>query len=781
MTKSHSRFHLPIAVLLLMGGLTSARAAEGVAAPIVGPITLSGHVKPMLEEYCFSCHNPEKQKGDLDLKAYADKPDLTANRKVWEKVAEMLDSREMPPDKKPQPSEEQRDLMLRFIDGQLSQADCSIDRNPGKVTIRRLNKAEYQNTIRDLLGVEYAPTEFPNDAVGYGFDNIGDVLSLPPMLMEKFLTAADEIVRKAIALDAVPMPWNQRIAGEKLKPESSDVYPAETGGSLGFYREGAATMSFDAPQKGEYTFRLWAYAELAGPDAPKLALRVNGKDVKVFDVTNPEKRAIYEVTTTLEPGPQKVSIAYLNNYKDLENADEKLRGDRNVFLAEMTIAGPTVMPAVSDSHRRLITRLPKPGEEHAVAVEILSAFVPRAYRRPVQPAEVERLAKFVDLSMKNGGSFLEGIQVAVQATLVSPHFLFRWELDPAALEPGSIRDLTDWEVASRLSYFLWSSMPDAELSALAAKGELRKDGNLEKQVRRMIQDPRSRAFVENFGGQWLQTRNLAEFTVDPETFPTWNESLKSAMKEETTRFFEAVMKEDRPVTTLLDADFTFLNEKLARWYGIEGVKGDEFQRVTLAADSPRGGVLTQGSVLISTSTPTRTSPVIRGKWILEQILGTPPPPPPPDVPPLAEQKAVDQSGSLRQRFEQHRSATECAGCHAKMDPLGFALENFDATGRWRDMDGKFAIDASGKLANGTAFEGPRELKQVLKGNKHFVRSFTQKMMIYALGRGLEYYDRCACDLVLLEAAKQENRFSALVIGIVTSDPFLKRKHEIAKN
>jgi hypothetical protein len=299
----------------------------------------------------------------------------------------------------------------------------------------------------------------------------------------------------------------------------------------------------------------------------------------------------------------------------------------------------------------------------------------------------------------------------------------------------------------------------------------------------MLQDWKARAFVNNFAGQWLQIRNMFEVGIDPDLFPRWDDSLKGAMKEETERFFEAVMKENRPITELLDADFTFLNEKLARYYGIDGVKGDQFQRVMLPKDSPRGGVLTQGSVLISTSTPTRTSPVIRGKWILEQILGTPPPPPPPDVPPLTEQTKTNQSASLRQRLEQHRSKVECAGCHSLMDPLGFALENFDATGAWRDKDGNFPIDASGKLrgADGKSFNGPKELKLVLKDNKKFVRSLTEKMMIYALGRGLEYFDKCAVTAIATELPRDGNRFTALVTGIVTSDPFLKRKREIAQN
>jgi hypothetical protein len=746
-----------------------------------GPVMLGEQIKPLLKEYCFDCHNADKQKGDLNLVPVADNLKLLENRAVWEKVAELVESREMPPEKKPQPSEEQRELVIKYIDSQISILDCTAQKNPGKVTIRRLNKEEYRNTIRDLLGVNFQPEDFPNDEVGYGFDNIGDVLSLSPMLMEKFITAADEIVQKAIVLGAEPKPFVKRLKGDKFVSANEWVKPLETR-VLGLYREGEGTAAFEAPAKGEYLFRVRAFAELAGPEAPKLALRVGGRELQVFNVTNQDKGAIYEVRTALEAGQQKVSVAYLNNYNDQTNPDAKLRGDRNVFVDTVEITGPPGTPlAVPESHKRLIPHLPQPGQEREVATELLRTFAQRAYRRPVTEAEVARLVGFVDLALKHQGTFLEGMQAAVQAALCSPHFLFRWELDPEAMKPGDVRELGDYELASRLSYFLWSSMPDPELFALAAKGELRQSGNLEKQVARMMQDWKARAFVSSFAGQWLQIRNIWEVNVDPNAFPKWNDSLKGAMKEETERFFEAIMKEDRPVTDLIDADFTFLNEKLARFYGIEGVKGDGFQRVTLPADSARGGVLTQGSVLVSTSTPTRTSPVIRGKWILEQILGTPPPPPPPDVPPLPEQKAVNQTASLRQRFEEHRSRSECAGCHAKMDPLGFALENFDATGAWRDTDGKFPIDASGKLTNGTAFNGARDLKRVLKSNKNFVRSLTRNLMTYALGRGLESYDRCAADAVMAQAEKQGYKFSALVVGIVTSDPFLKRKLEVVKN
>jgi hypothetical protein len=774
-----SKSFLPVVVAglaVLWPGAVSLGAEAGGAHT---PITLKDHIKPVLEKYCFDCHNDKKHKGDVNLLSVADNPQLEQNRKVWEKVVDVVEGGDMPPEKKPQPSEDQRDLIVKFLDGELSKADLAGPINPGKVTIRRLNREEYKNTIRDLMGVDFEPEDFPNDEVGYGFDNIGDVLSLPPMLMEKYIAAADEIVHKAIVADAGAKPEVKRFVGDQFATTDKEAVRPLENKVLGLYREGEGTLKYAFPRAGEYTFRIRAYGELAGPELPKMALRVGGKNVKIFEVGNEGKGKVYEVSGTFPAGGQTVAVAYLNNYVDLNNPDPKLRGDRNLFVEYVEIqAPPGAAPSLPESHKRLITRMPQPGQEHEVAMEILGRFLPEAYRRPVTPAEVERVAKFVDLAQKNGGSFLEGIQTAFQAALCSPYFLYRWELDPASMKAGDTRDLTDYEIASRLSYFLWSTKPDQELFALAAKGELRKPEVLEKQVNRMLHDWRAWALVSNFGDQWLQIRNIWDVSIDPDTFPKWNDELKGLMKQETERFLDAIIKEDRPITDLVDADFTFLNEDLARYYGIEGVTGKEFRRVTLPKDSPRGGVLTQGSVLVSTSTPTRTSPVIRGKWILEEILGTPPPPPPPDVPPLQEQKAINQTTSVRQRLEQHRNRPECAGCHAKMDPLGFALENFDATGAWRVNDGKFKIDASGQLANGTTFSGPRELKQLIKGNRNFVRCLTQKLLTYALGRGLERYDRRTVDGIVTKIGQQGNRFSALVTAIVTCDPFLKRRPEV---
>jgi len=753
------------------GGLLvlSARADETGNVPP----TLEKDVRPLLEEYCFDCHNPDKKKGDINLEDVTADPKPLSHRAVWEKVADAVENGDMPPEKKPQLTEDQRRIILSFLDNQFA-GDCKTNRNPGHVTIRRLNRSEYRNSIRDLLYVDYWPEDFPNDEVGYGFDNIGDVLSLSPLLMEKFIAAAEEVSKKAIIVDAKP--HVRRFKGDSFICKNEDLVRPLGDDTQGFYREGEASRDIDFPGSGDYVLRIRAYGDQAGPEAPKLSVRIDGQELQVISVPAfPDSPQSYDVKLHAEKGGHRVSLAYLNNYKDENNPDPKLRGDRNVFVKYVELTGTADASKLPESHKRLITKMPQPGEEHAVAREILQPFLKRAYRRPVSDTEVERVVRFVDLAIEQKGTFLEGMQVAVQAVLCSPEFLFRWELDTREVKPGELRTLTDYQVASRLSYFLWSSMPDEELFALADKGELCQDGNLEKQTLRMMRDWRAREFVNNFADQWLQIRNIWEVAPDPAAFPNWNDELKGLMKEEAERFFEAIMKDDRSVLDLLDARFTFLNEKLARFYGIDGVEGNDFRRVELPANSPRGGVLTLGGVLLATSTPNRTSPVIRGKWILEQILGTPPPAPPPNVPPLAEQNAVNQSASLRQRLQQHMSKVECAACHKRMDPLGFALENFDATGAWRDKDGKFPVDASGKLPNGKEFNGPQTLREVLRSGRNFKVTLAEKMMTYALGRGVESYDRCAVDAVVAKMTENGDKFSALVTGIVTSEPFLKRK------
>ena len=765
--------------LTVLSGAVAPSQSSQTGASRVEAMTFAKHLKPFFAEYCFSCHGKEKKKAGVNLEVFGDNTVILADRRIWESVVDMLESREMPPEKKPQPSEEQRQSIIQFIDSELAKLDCNGPINPGKVTIRRLNRNEYNNTIRDLVGIDFKPAaDFPSDEVGYGFDNIGDVLSLPPILMEKYLAAAEQIVTMAIVADN---PWNspvKRIEAETL-PSTANGGTFEDR-ALSLDTEGEAYTEFPFPQKGDYIVRARAFGQQAGPDPARMAFRLGGKELKVVDVPTVESHpGIYEVRARIESGKQRLAIAYVNNYNVSDHPDPKLRGDRNLIVDYIEVEGPigAEPQPLPEAHSRIIPRHPAPGTEHAFAKEILGKFARRAYRRPVRGDEVERLVRFIDIANAEKGTFEEGIQLALQAILTSPHFLYRWELDPQPENPGTVRPLSDYEIASRLSYFIWSSMPDEELLSLAEGGALTKRATLQAEVERMLQDTKAKALVESFASQWLTIRNLEIAAPDPDLFPDFDEKLRTAMRKETELFFEAIMREDRSVLEFLDSNFTFLNERLARHYGIEGVKGEQFQRVSLNKANGRGGILTQASILTITSNPTRTSPVSRGKWILEQILGAPPPPPPPDVPQLAENQKAIQGGSLRQRLEQHRSNPDCAVCHNKMDPLGFAFENFDAIGAWRSLDGKFPIDASGKLPTGQTFNGADELKAILKSQSTFIRSLAEKMLTFALGRGLEYYDKCAVDDICKALVKNDCKFSSLITEIVKSEPFLMRKKE----
>ncbi len=731
-----------------------------------------------LEKHCVSCHGPEKQKAELDLEALlgGGTPKIE-DRDAWERVLDMVAFREMPPENKPQPSETERQAAVEYLHHHMESLSCTGPTNPGRVTTRRLNRIEYQNTIRDLVGVTFDATEaFPRDEVGYGFDNIGDVLSLSPLLMEKYLEAAEAILDQAILSEIPDWPPVQRLQENVFKSDSDDVR-AERRKYLGFFREAEATATFSVEQKGRYQIRARAFQQKAGPEPARLTVKVDGKLLEEFDVTaEGRKPALYDLTLPLEPGKHTITIGYPNNYNDSRNPDRSLRGDRNMFVDYMEIKGPLDVerPALPEAHTRIIPRQPKSGEEEVLAREIFSRFATRAYRRPATDVEVDRLAQLFLSVLNDGGTFNESVKIALSAVLASPHFLFRWELDPAK-SPEDTRPLTGYEMASRLSYFLWSSMPDAELMRLAAGNQLGDPKVLRVQVARMLDDPRSEFLVINFIGQWLQLRNMDSVAPDPEIFPEFDDTLRAAMREETERFVLTLVREDRSLLQLLDADYTYLNERLAKHYDIDGVTGDEFRRVRLEPDGRRGGVLTHASILTITSNATRTSPVNRGKWVLEQILGTPPPPPPPDVEELEETKEASATASLRERMEMHRSNPDCASCHSKMDPIGFALENYDAIGRWRDTDGDFPIDPSGKLTGGITVTSPADLRRALAANEKFIETLCENMLTYALGRGTEYYDKCAVDLVIEQLKATDYRFSTLVTAIVLSEPFLKRQ------
>jgi len=766
---------------------TGAQTAKSTRKPAASPqgssatTAFDSTIRPLLARYCTDCHGAAKPKAGLNLASFVDERSAGANRKVWNRVGEYVEGGLMPPEERPQPSRQDVARLIQWIKDARAAADCGRTFDPGSVTLRRLNRAEYNNTIRDLVGVDFHPADdFPSDDVGYGFDNIGDVLSLSPILMEKYLKAAESISEQAIV--AGPRARGPVVAWDAQKLDAkAGGEPTDDGRIL--TSDGEIAVTHHLPASGEYVLCIRASGDQAGPEPVRMAMRIDGKELKRFDVTASRGHG-QECTfrQRLRQGTRRLSAAFLNDYYKPDDPDPRKR-DRNLIVESIQIEGPLYAAgsALPESHRRIIFQTPRSRHEAPEAAHaILQRFATRAFRRPVPEGELSRLLKFVDLALENGDPFERGIQLAVQAILVSPQFLFRVELD-SRTGSGRRRNesdgvpISDFEVASRLSYFLWSTMPDDELYRLANAGKLRSRDTLQRQVLRMLKDPKSQALVDNFAAQWLQLRNLKTVNPDRGRFPSFDEPLRAAMIRESEMFFAAVVHGDLSILNFLDSDFTYANERLARHYGLAGVKGDAFRRIKLKGHT-RGGLLTQASILTVTSNPTRTSPVKRGKWVLEQLLGAPPPPPPADAPAFDENQKALTAASLRQQMEQHRSSASCANCHSRMDPLGFGLENYDAVGAWRDKDGSFPIDASGKLPAGMSFNGPEQLKAVLKARSNeFARCLTAKLLTFALGRGLEDFDHCAVDKIVEGLVAGNYRFSALVQGIVESDPFLKRR------
>ena len=739
--------------------------------------TFGASVKPVFAKYCIGCHSNAKMSAGLTLELFTNTASARKNPDLWEKVKEMVENKQMPPKGKPQPTDVERKAIIAWIDSVAIKVDCGLARDPGRPTIRRLNRTEYNLTIRDLVGVDFKPADnFPADDVGYGFDNIGDVLSMPPILLEKYLAAAETLLDKAIviqkpivAMKDVRRPQN---VGTTLGPL------AKQNNRIALNSNGAAFFEYEFGHTGEYIIRARAYGEQAGTELPKMEFQIDRKKIGEHSVEAVEaKPKIYETRTKVTAGRHDVRFAYTNDFLDKDGKDDKKR-DRNLLIEVMEVEGPfnPVIPALPLSHQKIMMATPKGmNDREAAAQKILETFAARAYRRPVQPDEVARLMKLFRFADAQKEPFENSIKHTLKAVLVSPHFLFRIERDVDPNNPKAVHPVSPHELATRLSYFLWSSMPDEELTRLANQNRLREPGVLEAQVGRMLKDPKSASFAENFTGQWLMLRTLATMTPDAATFPKFDPALRSAMIRETELFFQHIMQEDRSVLEFLDSDYTFVNNRLARHYGMPEVIGSEFRKVAFK-DKNRGGIVTQASVLTVTSNPTRTSPVKRGKWVLENILGTPPPPPPPDVPELENDSKAVLTGSLRQRMEKHRNNPSCATCHAKLDPMGFGLENFDGIGAFRENDGKFKIDASGVLPDGAKFSGPEEMRKVLVAKSDlFRRNLADKMLTYALGRGLEYYDKCAIDDVVAGLKKSDNRFSAMILAIVMSDPFQKRR------
>ncbi len=738
--------------------------------------TFKDKILPFVQKYCVSCHNMEKAAGGLTLEGYVSEAHARKDRKTWAEVQHRLAAGDMPPPKstKPKPTKDETAFVITWIENTLTKIDCGGTRDPGRVTLRRLNRAEYNNTIRDLCGVDFKPAEgFPSDDVGYGFDNIGDVLSFQPVLLEKYMAAADKVLDTALALPAYTPSSKQT-----FRPQNLTTVPraAKTGDpgrpKIVFTSEGSAVPAnrFNFPEEAEYVFRVRGWGTKLGDEYPKVALRVDGKDLKEFTVEAPqEKPQTFEVREKLTAGEKRVAVAFTNPFED--KAQKKFREFGLELLEIEGPINPARKPDPGSVKLLLVARPADKADNRAAAEKVLTNFARRAYRRPVRPDEVQRLMRLYDVAEKQGEPFERAVRLPMKAVLCSPHFLYRIEEDPN--EPNGVRTLNDFEFATRLSYFLWSSMPDEELFRLAEKGELRKGGNLEAQVRRMLKDPKAKALSENFAGQWLQLRNLRTLAPDKGYYPGFDEALRAGMIREAEAFFEYIVQNDRGILEFLDADYTFVNDRLAKHYGVANVTGPEFRKVQLP-DDRRGGIITMASTLTVTSNPTRTSPVKRGKWILENILGTPPPPPAPDVPELPP--TAQLKGTLRQQMEQHRANPSCATCHAKLDPLGFGLENFDGIGGWRTTDNKQPIDSSGVLPDGAKFSGPAELRKVLLAKSELLRRcLAEKLLTFGLGRGLEYYDKCAVDDIVAATRSGQDRFSALVLAVVRSDPFQKRK------
>jgi mono/diheme cytochrome c family protein len=765
--------------LMLAAVFAGVLALAGPATPppsktAVDAAGFDAKVKPVLKNVCAACHNPQTMAGDVNLLPYLDPATIFSDRAAWEKITQKIAAGEMPPKGIPKPPQEQMNGVVRFIQGEFDRADAALKPDPGRVTAKRLNRNEYRNTIRDLLAVDFrADKDFPTDDSGYGFDNIADILTVSPLLMEKYLNAAEAIASRAMGADPLP----------KKPIESTSDLKTKTLRRLDYSTvEATQRIDFD----GEYNV-IFGFPGERGADAKpvKMAFYMDGQLLNTMEVETKPSKLVYfnpfsdgQMRLYLPEGDHVFRAAFLNDdfVSQFTNAKDAYNDKKNKFIGSITFVGP--YPSKVEKASRKLILICNPATGSVCVEKIVANLSHRAFRRPVTKTEVSGLMKFVNLAKTQGQSTEQGIQLALEAMLVSPEFLFRMERDPNPRDPEITHRLSDVELANRLSYFLWSSMPDDELLALAESNRLHEPATLDAQLKRMMTDKKAAAFADNFAGQWLEIRNLDSITPDPAKFAAWTPDLKEDFRAETRLFFQYVLSENRPISDFVNAKYTFLNEDLAKYYGIAGVKGPDFRKVDLDTDQ-RGGVLTQAGVLAVSSYPNRTSPTIRGKYILNNLLGAPPPPPPPDVPVLDDSK-VGSDVSLRKQLEAHRSNAVCASCHNKMDVLGFGLENYDAIGKWRTMDGKFPIDVSGTMPNGKSFTTAAGMRAILLDSMPEVaRCLTEKLMTYALGRGIEPYDTRALQQIEKNLAADGYRFQTLIHEIVTSLPFQSRRGESA--
>jgi hypothetical protein len=831
-------------LLAFLLGASGATAAESSGAG-----QFHKEIQPILTEYCYDCHGDGMKKGGVAFDEFKSDESVLTNRELWWSAMKYLRAGIMPPDKKAKPTEAQKQLVSSWVKTQVFGIDPkNID--PGRVTMRRLNRIEYRNTIRDLMGVDYdTGVEFPPDDTGYGFDNIGDVLTLSPMLMEKYIAAADNIVARAVPTVSRVVP-EITIAGARFREaagdESSGRRNRDTPLTLPFYKPAMVATSFEAPHAGSYQLNLEILVKGEfdfDPAKCQVVFKLDGQPLvqKEFG-WNANKAFPFQFDQTLSQGNHRLEF----ELQPLNTAP----GETNTIvmrLVNVTVRGPTEKEfnTKPKNYTRFFPRDVPTGEaeRRQYAHEILRNFASKAFRRPVNEPTVNRLVTLASgVYSQPGKPFEAGIAYAIEAVIASPRFLFRIEENEPAAAHAGWSDVNEYSLASRLSYFLWSTMPDEELTKLAARGELRK--NLPAQVKRMMADSRSQALVENFTGQWLQVRDVQGISINARAVLARDDGserdqeqqiaafrarqaaaaqagtngvgnaqsgtnslgrrngqrrigqpfaflkprfeldgeTRTAMKNETEMFFASIVKADRPVTDLIDSDYTFLNEKLAKLYGLTNlnVTGSEMRRVTLPADCPRGGVLAEGTVLTVTSNPDRTSPVKRGLFVLSNILGTPAPPPPPNIPALeASESGFTNHPTLRATLELHRKEPLCASCHNRMDPIGLAMENFNALGMWRDSERGQLIEPAGKLISGESFKDVRELKHILVTNHRsdFYRCLTEKLLTYATGRGLEYYDVETVDKIVRDLEQNDGKFSVLLNGIIESAPFQKQRNQ----
>ncbi|HEY7172935.1 MAG TPA: DUF1592 domain-containing protein [Vicinamibacterales bacterium] len=791
----------------------TAVAAQGARAAQTAPPNAE-----LLSKYCVTCHNQRLRTAGLSLDQ-VDLANIAHDPVMWEKVVRKLRTGAMPPLGRPRPEPAASRAFASAVEALLD-ADATASPNPGRPVVHRLNRAEYANAIRDLLALDVdARSLLPaDDADEHGFDNIAEVLSVSPSLLDRYMAAAKKIARQALGRP-IGGPVIQTYVVPRLLMQDTRL-----GDDLPFGSRGGIAVHHAFPVDGEYSIKIKLqtnlYDYIRGLGRPhRLEVRLDGARVTQFVVGGEDKGkpapasfagaifgspewekyahdadAALEARFVAKAGTRVVAVSFVGEPRPVAEGvlqprqagyplaiDEMRNGDPAV--ENIAIGGPYVAtgPGDTPSRRQILSCSPGAGvDERQCARTILTRLARRAFRRPVTDADAEALLEFFDTGRRDDG-FEAGIELGLERLLVDPEFLFRVEHDPAGQAPGSVYRVTDIDLASRLSFFLWSSIPDDQLLDDAARGRLGQPAVLDRETRRLFADARARrALVDNFGGQWLELRNIREHTPDPDTFGEFDENLREALRRETELFLDSQLAENRSVVDLLTADYTFLNERLARHYGIPGVYGERFRRVTLGpGHEERRGLLGQASLLTVTSYPTRTSPVLRGKWVLSNILGAPPPPPPPDVPALKDKNASGHVVSVRERLEEHRRNPVCASCHAQMDPLGFALENFDANGRWRtEGEGGTNIDASGQLVDGSRFEGPAGLRSVLLDRREqFVTNVAEKLLRYALGRRLEAYDQPAVRRIVREAAAQNYRWSALIRGIVTSVPFQMRRSD----